>query len=44
MARNLNVAVQPAVADARWHRSRMDFRSNEAGRTASGNEGRRSHV
>jgi hypothetical protein len=34
MARNLNVAVRPAVADARWPSSKMDFRSNEAGRTA----------
>jgi hypothetical protein len=25
--------VQPAVADARWPTSKMDFRSNEAGRT-----------
>jgi hypothetical protein len=33
MARNLNVALQPAVADARWLQSKMDFRSNEAGRT-----------
>jgi len=33
MARNLYVAVQPAVAEARWPTSRMDFRSNEAGRT-----------
>jgi hypothetical protein len=33
MARNLNVAVQPAVADARWPTSKMDFLSNEAGRT-----------
>jgi hypothetical protein len=36
MARKLNVAVQPAVADARWLMSKMDFRSNEADRTASG--------
>ena len=35
MARKLNVAVQPAVADARWPTSKMDFRSNEAGRTGS---------
>ena len=35
MARNLNVAVQPAVAEARWFTSKMDFRSNEAGRTGS---------
>src|SRR5712675_861649 len=34
MARNLNVAMRPAVADARWPTSLMDFRSNEAGRTA----------
>ena len=34
VARNLYVAVQPAVADARWLTSKMDFRSNEAGRTA----------
>jgi hypothetical protein len=34
VARNLNVAVQPAVADIRWLPSKMDFRSNEAGRTA----------
>jgi hypothetical protein len=34
VARNLNVAVQPAVADVRWPPSKMDFRSNEAGRTA----------
>jgi hypothetical protein len=32
MARNLNVAVQPAVADACWPMSKMDFRSNEADR------------
>src|SRR3982074_2960094 len=37
MAHNLNVAVQPAVADARWLMSKMDFRSNEAGRTVSWN-------
>jgi hypothetical protein len=36
VARNLYVAVQPAVADVSWLISRMDFRSNEAGRTASG--------
>jgi hypothetical protein len=34
MARNLYVAVQPAVMDVRWLWSKMDFRSNEAGRTA----------
>ena len=34
MAHNLNVAVQPAAMDARWLSSKMDFRSNEAGRTA----------
>jgi hypothetical protein len=36
MARNLYVAVQPTVADAGWLTSRMDFRSNEAGRTVPG--------
>jgi hypothetical protein len=35
VARNLNVAVQPVVADARWPTSKMDFRSNEAGRAGS---------
>src|SRR5258705_13651462 len=35
-ARNLYVAVQPAVADACWPMSKMDFRSNEADRTVSG--------
>ena len=34
LARNLYGAVQPAVADACWPTSKMDFRSNEAGRTA----------
>ena len=38
MARNLYVAVQPAVEDVRWLSSEMDFRSNEAGRTAFGIE------
>jgi hypothetical protein len=38
VARNLYVAVQPAVEDVRWLSSEMDFRSNEAGRTASGIE------
>jgi hypothetical protein len=38
MACNLNIALQPAVEDARWRSSEMDFRSNEAGRTASGIE------
>ena len=33
VARNLYVAVQPTVADAGWPTSKMDFRSNEAGRT-----------
>jgi hypothetical protein len=33
----LNVAVQPAVADARWPTSKMDFRSNEAGWSAHWN-------
>jgi hypothetical protein len=37
MARNLNAAVQPAVADARWLTPKMDFRSNEAGRSAPWN-------
>jgi hypothetical protein len=32
LARNLYVAVQSAVADASWPTSKMDFRSNEAGR------------
>src|SRR5437762_13572747 len=35
MAHNLNVAMQPALADACWPSSKMDFRSNEAGRTVS---------
>ena len=35
MARNLNVAVQLAAVDVRRLMSKMDFRSNEAGRTAS---------
>jgi hypothetical protein len=34
MAHNLNVAVRPAAMDARWSSPKMDFRSNEAGRTA----------
>jgi hypothetical protein len=34
LAHNLNVALQPAAMDARWLSSKMDFRSNEAGRTA----------
>jgi hypothetical protein len=40
MAHNLNVAVQPAAADARWPTSRMDFRSNEAGRAVRWNQTR----
>jgi hypothetical protein len=36
LARNLYVAVQSAVADASWPMSKMDFRSNEAGRTVPG--------
>jgi hypothetical protein len=32
----LNVAVQPAAGDAVLAPFKMDFRSNEAGRTASG--------
>ena len=35
LARNLYVAVQPAVADVCWLTSKMDFRSNEAGRNRS---------
>ncbi len=35
VARNLYVAVQPAVAGASWPTSKMDFRSNEAGRTVN---------
>ena len=38
MARNLYVAVQPVVADACWPTSKMDFRSNEAGRTDTRNQ------
>jgi hypothetical protein len=34
LAHNLNVAVQPAAGDAVLATSKMDFRSNEAGRTA----------
>src|SRR5260370_10915519 len=34
MAPNLNVAAQPAVAEVAGYKSKMDFRSNEAGRTA----------
>jgi hypothetical protein len=34
LARDLNGALQPAATDARWLSSEMDFRSNEAGRTA----------
>ena len=34
MARNLNVAVQPTVSRCPLAKSKMDFRSNEAGRTA----------
>jgi hypothetical protein len=33
LARNLYVAVQPTVTGAGWQPSKMDFRSNEAGRT-----------
>jgi hypothetical protein len=32
VARNLNIAVQPAAADACWPMSKTDFRSNEADR------------
>jgi hypothetical protein len=35
LAHNLNVAVQPAAGDAALASSKMDFRSNEAVRTAS---------
>jgi hypothetical protein len=34
LARNLYVALRPAAADAAGRKSPMDFRSNEAGRTA----------
>ena len=44
MARNLNVAVQPAAADACWPTSKMDFRSNEAGWSAPWDRTRRSVV
>jgi hypothetical protein len=41
VARNLNVAVQLAAVDVRRLMSKMDFRSNEAGRTAQEIETRR---
>ena len=34
LARNLYVAVRPAAVDVCWPTSKMDFRSNEADRTA----------
>jgi hypothetical protein len=34
LARDLNGAPQPVATGARWLLSKMDFRSNEAGRTA----------
>src|SRR6185312_16072653 len=39
VARNLYVAVRPVVVDACWPTSKMDFRSNEAGRTAQSRPG-----
>jgi hypothetical protein len=33
LARNLYIAVRPAVAGVSWPTSKMDFRSNEADRT-----------
>jgi len=35
VARNLYVALRSAAADAAGRKSPMDFRSNEAGRTAA---------
>ncbi len=35
LARNLYVAVRPAAVDVGWTTSKMDFRSNEAGRDRS---------
>jgi hypothetical protein len=34
VARNLNAALRPAAIEGRWLSSKMEFRSNEAGRTA----------